>query len=107
MPSKLGQLIRNTRESKEIGLRELARRIEKSPSFLVGLETGDEPSVSEETLQSIASELELDPDRLIILAGKVPEDAVPEDELDAALFRRVKGWSEEEKRRRLEEFDED
>lgn len=105
MPSELGELIREKRRSLDIGLRELARRIEKSPSFLVGLETGEgKPSASESTLRKIAGELEIPADRLITLAGKVPADAAPENEVEAALFRRMKNLSDEEKRRILEEY---
>lgn len=105
MPTELGQLIREKRQSLDIGLRELARRIDKSPSFLVGLETGEgKPSASEETLRRIARELELPADRLITLAGKVPSDAAPKDELEAELFRQVKGLSEERKQELLEEY---
>lgn len=104
MPTELGQLIRERRQDLDIGLRELARRIDKSPSFLVGLETGEgKPSASESTLQQIAEELELPADRLITLAGKVPADAKPDDELEAALFRRMKNLSDERKRAILEE----
>lgn len=105
MPSELGSFIRDRREALEIGLRELARRIEKSPSFLVRLETSEgTPSASEDTLRRIASELEVPADRLITLAGKVPTDAAPEDEVEAALFRRMKTLSEEQKKQLLEEY---
>lgn len=107
MASELGDLIRERRRELGIGLRELAREIEKSPSFLVGLETGDgRPSAAESTLRRIASALHLSPDRLITLAGKVPADAAPEDELEAALFRQVKNLSEERKREILERLEE-
>lgn len=108
MPSELGNLIRERRRELEIGLRELAREIDKSPSFLVGLETGEgKPSASASTLRQIAHALNLPADRLITLAGKVPDDAAPEDEVEAALFRRMKSLSEERKRELLEEYRKD
>lgn len=108
MSSELGQVIRKRRKALDIGLRELARRIDKSPSFLVGLETGKgKPSASESTLRAIASELDLSADRLITLAGKVPADAAPEDELEAELFRRMKSLSEERKREILKEHEDE
>lgn len=108
MPSQLGKLIRERREEMEIGLRELAREIDKSPSFLVGLETGEgKPSASESTLQKIADVLSLPSDRLITLAGKVPDDAAPEDEVEAELFRRMKRLSDEEKKQLLDEYRKD
>lgn len=105
MPSELGKFIRASREDQGIGLRELAREIDKSPSFLVGLETGEgKPSASEGTLRRIASVLGLSPDRLITLAGKVPADAAPEDEVEAELFRQMKNLPDEKKRELLEEY---
>jgi len=107
MASELGDLIRGRRKELGMGLRELARKIEKSPSFLVGLETeGGKPSAAESTLRRIASELGLPPDRLITLAGKVPADAAPDDELEAALFRQMKTLSEEKKREILDRLGE-
>jgi len=108
MASELGDLIRERRQELGMGLREMARAIKKSPSFLVGLETGEgRPSAAESTLRDIASVLELPPDRLITLAGKVPMDVAPEDELEAALFRRMKSLPDEEKRRILKGLPED
>lgn len=101
MASKVGTEIRRARKRRRIGLRQLARAIEKSPSFLVSLETGDEPSASEATLRAIAEVLELDADKLITLAGKVPDDVMPSNALDVALFRQVKGMSKAQKREML------
>ena len=54
----LGWRLRRARESRAIGLRELARRIGVSPSLISQIETGkSEPSVS--TLMAIVTELEL------------------------------------------------
>ena len=72
-PSQIGSHIRKTREEAGIGLRELARRIEKSPAFLVALERSEiPPGVTEETLKSIANELNVSIDLLMTLAAKVP-----------------------------------
>ncbi len=104
MPSELGDIIKQAREEKEIGVRELARRIEKSGSFIVRIEKDDPPpSVAEETLRNIARELDLDADRLITLAGKTPSDVQPEDEEEVALFRSVKNL-DEEKREKVREY---
>ena len=65
MPSELGQLIRATRAKQEIGLREFARRIDKSPAFVTQLECDEDvPSVAEETLRRIADELGLSPNNV-------------------------------------------
>ena len=104
MPSKLGKLIRKTRKAKEIGVRELARRIGRSGSFIVRLEKDDDtPSVAEDTLQSIAEELDLDADELITLAGKTPEDVRPSDEREVKLYRRMKQLDDDQ-REQVREF---
>lgn len=91
LPSKLGEAMRGAREARGIGLRELARRIDKSPTLLVMLEKNDPaPGVSEETLRGIARELSLNADHLLTLAGKTPDDVVPSDEIEVAIFRLVK-----------------
>ncbi len=98
MASKLGELVRETRQQQDIGVRELARRIDKSGSAIVRIEQDDPPpSVAEETLRSIANELDLNPDRLITLAGKTPSDVKPDDEEEAALFRKVKRLDDEQR----------
>ncbi|MFB6264349.1 MAG: helix-turn-helix domain-containing protein [Bradymonadaceae bacterium] len=96
MANRLGEVIREARDEQGVGVRELARRIDRSASFIVRLEKDDaEPSVAEETLERIAEVLQLDADRLITLAGKTPSDVQPEDEEEVALFRSVKELDEE------------
>jgi transcriptional regulator with XRE-family HTH domain len=96
-------LIRAEREKRDIGLREFAARVKKSPAFMVRLETDEVvPAVAEQTLVTIADALGLDGDLVLALARKVPKDLKPDDELDLALYRKVKSMSPEEKRRFLE-----
>lgn len=89
-PSKLGELIRSTRQAQEMSLRELARRIGKSPAFVTELECEPAPSVSEDTLRKVAEELRLDEGKLFVLAERTPRDLVPETETEFALYRKVK-----------------
>lgn len=90
MSSELGKIIRQRRESRGLGLRELARRIGKSPAFIVAIELDDSPpQVAEDTLRTIARELSLDPDHLVTLAGKTPEDVMPRSALEVALYRKI------------------
>ena len=106
MPTALGIRIRTRRQELTIGVREFAKLIGKSPAFITNLEMDDRPpSVSEETLREIARKLTLDPDELITLAGKLPQDLTPESVLDVALYRRVKGLSEEGKQQLLDQLD--
>lgn len=91
MPSKLGKLIRSTRHAKNLSLRELARRIGKSPAYIVSLELAeDQPGVSEDTLSAISSELGLDLDQLLALARKVPQKLGPLSTTQVALYRLIK-----------------
>jgi transcriptional regulator with XRE-family HTH domain len=91
MPPVLGKQIRRARLKAGIGLRELARRIEKSPAYLVALEQAEEsPGVTEETLTAIAAELSLSPDVLMTLASKVPAEVKPKTPLEVELYRKVR-----------------
>lgn len=88
--SKLGELIRATRLAQGMSLRELARRIGKSPAFVTELECEEFPSVSEDTLKKVAQELKLEVARLFVLAERTPRDLAPESETEYALYRKVK-----------------
>ena len=91
MASSLGKEIRRARLRAGIGLRELARRIEKSPAYLVALERAEEsPGVTEETLAAIAAELSLSSDVLMTLASKVPAEVKPKTPLEIELYRMVR-----------------
>jgi hypothetical protein len=69
----------------------------KSPAYVVQLELSETPpGVSEETLVSLAGQLELSPDLLMTLASKVPAEAQPETELELQLFRQIKRLAPEE-----------
>ena len=60
----LGQRLREARENKNIGLRELARRLGLSPSLISQIETGkSEPSIN--TLFAMVSELELSVNEIV------------------------------------------
>ena len=105
MTSELGDRIRTARKAKRITLRELARRVRKSPAFISMLENNDPaPAVKEETLEAVAQELSLNRDELLGLAGRVPKEATPESGLDVALYRRVRGLSDVEKKKLLKSF---
>ena len=91
MASSLGSEIRRARLKAGVGLRELARRIEKSPAYLVALERAEEsPGVTEETLGAIAAELSISSDVLMTLASKVPAEVKPKTPLEMELYRRVR-----------------
>lgn len=98
MPSDLGRTIKERRQERGIGLRELAGRIRKSPSFLSTLENADNPpAVAEDTLRAIEQELGFPPHTLVTLAGRTPVEVTPEDPLEVELYRQIKRRSREEK----------
>jgi transcriptional regulator with XRE-family HTH domain len=98
-------MIRAARKEKDIGLRELSRRIKKSPAFLTQIETDNPPPpVAEDTLRDIAREVGLDGDVLVILSKRAPEDAAPTSVLELELFRTVKSMSEARQRRVLQDL---
>lgn len=78
MPDRLtfGAVIRRQRESAKIGLRELARRVGMSPTYLSKVETDQFRPPVEDKLVAIAKELKLDPDAVIARAGRVPSDVL-------------------------------
>jgi transcriptional regulator with XRE-family HTH domain len=75
----LGPRLRAARESRNIGVRELARRIGVSPSLISQIETGkSDPSVN--TLTAIANELELPANEIVFGAketGRAPVAETP------------------------------
>jgi transcriptional regulator with XRE-family HTH domain len=108
MPSELGRLLRAARKKRGLGLRELARAVDKSPSLLSRLECDEKvPATSPETLRAIARKLELDEDRVLVLAMRT-EEMAPKTELEYALYRKVKNMRVSEQKqwlRKLEEND--
>jgi HTH-type transcriptional regulator, competence development regulator len=71
---KFGPYIRETREAKSIGLRELARLIEVEPAYLSKIEREIFPPPSEMLIVKIGGHLGEDSDRLLAMAGKIPSD---------------------------------
>lgn len=90
MTSKIGSLIKSGRKAKGFGLREFARKIGKSPAYIVSLERADEsPGISEETLEVIAQELSLNPDELLAAVRRTPERSAPRSPTQVALYRLI------------------
>ncbi len=89
----LGHYIRTARVERGLGLRQLARDLEVTPSYLSDIEN-ERRVPSQEVLQAIAQRLSLDFDELLALAGRVGSEA--EDYLRGLrspaavrLFRRI------------------
>lgn len=73
----LGKRLREARESRNIGLRELARRLGVSPSLISQIETGkSEPSIN--TLFAIVGELELPVNEIVFDSQRSPGGSIAE-----------------------------
>ncbi len=87
----LGQMLRDTRVAKGLGLRELARRVNLTPSYVSDIEN-DRRVPAEDVLRKLGTELDLSFDDLMSKAGKLGDQAeryikdVPEA---VTLFRRI------------------
>jgi transcriptional regulator with XRE-family HTH domain len=99
---KLGAFIRREREARGLSLRNLAKKVKVSPTFLSKVETEDwKPG--EDKLRKIAEVIGCDPDDLFARAGRVPTELSdiikqsPRHEM-TALLRTAKGFSAEEMR---------
>src|SRR6516225_3232818 len=69
-----GALVRREREAKEIGLREMAKKIGVSPTYLSKIERGDFDPPAEDKVRKIAEIIGRDADELLALAGRVASD---------------------------------
>jgi transcriptional regulator with XRE-family HTH domain len=72
--AKFGALIRRERETKAIGLREMAKKIGVSPTYLSKVERDEFPPPAEDRVKRIAEIIKWDPDDLLARAGRVASD---------------------------------
>jgi len=71
---KFGAFVRREREAKEIGLREMAKKIGVSPTYLSKVERDEFPPPAEDKVRKIAAIIGHDADELLALAGRVASD---------------------------------
>ena len=76
-----GSFVRRRRERLAAGadggrfsLRQVAGRVGFQPTYLSKIERGIEPPPSEETIKRLAHELDIQPDVLLAMAGKISSD---------------------------------
>lgn len=97
---RFGAFIRQKRKSREIGLREMAKRIGVSPTYLSKIERDEFPPPAEDRVRAIAEIIECDPDDLLARAGRVSSDItdiIKRQPIQlAALLRTAKGLSAED-----------
>ena len=76
MSKSFGAYLRRARDRKKLTQRELAREVDINFTYLSKVEN-DVPgfsSLSEPTLEKLADALDVDPDKMITRAGKIPSD---------------------------------
>ena len=98
--AKFGAFIRYEREAKEIGLREMAKKIGVSPTYLSKIERDEFPPPAEDKVKVIADILGFDADDLLARAGRVSSDIsdiIRRQPVElAALLRTTKGLKAED-----------
>jgi HTH-type transcriptional regulator, competence development regulator len=72
--NSFGALVRREREAKQIGLREMAKKIGVSPTYLSKVERDEFPPPAEDKVRKIAKIIGRDADELLVLAGRVASD---------------------------------
>ncbi len=97
---KFGAFIRRVREEKDIGLREMAKKIEVSPTYLSKVERDEFSPPAEDRVKAIAKIQGLDADDLLARAGRVSSEIsgiIKQQPVAlAALLRTAEGLSAEE-----------
>src|SRR5258708_25138718 len=92
---KFGTFVRREREARDIGLREMARMIGVSPTYLSKVERDEFPPPAEDRVKAIAKIIECDADDLLARAGRVSSDIsdiIKRHPVElAALLRTTKG----------------
>lgn len=73
MKPTLGEYLRERRTQRGIGLREMAKRIRYTPSYLSKVERGEEEP-GEALIILLAKHLGESSDTLLLMAGRVPPD---------------------------------
>lgn len=73
---KFGETIRTLRTAQDIGLREMASKINISPTYLSRIERGKELPPSAEIIKAMAKLLAADPDVLFRIASKTDPEVL-------------------------------
>jgi plasmid maintenance system antidote protein VapI len=97
---RFGEFVRREREAREVGLREMAKMIGVSPTYLSKVERDEFPPPAEDKVKAIAQVIACDVDELLARAGKVASDLsdiIKQQPRElAALLRTTKGLSAED-----------
>ena len=71
---RFGAFVRREREARVIGLREMAKMIGVSPTYLSKVERDEFPPPAEDKVRKIAEIIDCDADELLARAGRVSSD---------------------------------
>jgi ribosome-binding protein aMBF1 (putative translation factor) len=71
---RFGAFVRREREAKEIGLREMAKMIGVSPTYVSKVERDEFPPPVEDKVKAIAKIIKCDTDELLARAGRMSSD---------------------------------
>src|ERR1700719_731582 len=97
---RFGAFVRREREAKEIGLREMAKMIGVSPTYLSKVERDEFSPPAEDKVKAIAQIIKCDADELLARAGRVSSDLsniIKQHPRElAALLRTTKGLTPED-----------
>ena len=95
-----GEFVRKERKAREIGVREMAKMVGVSPTYLSQVERNEYAPPTEERVRAIAQVIECDPDELLALAGRVSADLaeiIQRRPVEiSALLRAMKGLSRDD-----------
>jgi transcriptional regulator with XRE-family HTH domain len=105
----LGDVLREARVAADLTLRDLAKKLSISPSYISDIEN-DRRVPAEDVLRQLANELELKFDDLMAMAGRVGDQAeryLKKHPAAGTLFRRIsdKRLPEEDLKRLLQQVD--
>ena len=106
---KFGAFVRQERKGREIGLREMAKKIGVSPTYLSKVERDEFPPPAEDKVRKIAEIFDIDVDELLALAGKISSDLseiIREHPRElSALLRTTRGMTVDDVTRLVREVD--
>lgn len=74
MPASFGQMLREFRRTKNISQRELAEKIAVDFSYISKIENDRLPPPAADTIVKICEVLDVPPERLLVLTGKMPSE---------------------------------
>jgi transcriptional regulator with XRE-family HTH domain len=93
MADSFGKILRGLRLDAEVGLRQLARLVGKSPGYISDVEQDNVPAPSEQVIVKIASVLNIDREILLTAARKMDPELtsyVAEEPQAADFLRKAK-----------------